>query len=96
MITFLSNQSILFQPTYFNDLNKFNKLKTQNEKTNKASELYSDLLQKYFDENYDLLDAERINWNTNINLKSYFLKHIIMMRGLKMKNFLINLLIKKI
>ena len=35
LITFLSNQSILFLPNFFKDLNKFNNLKTQKEKTKK-------------------------------------------------------------
>ena len=51
--------------TFLNDLDKFNKLKTLKEKAekkktnvyDKASELYNDLLQKYFDEYYDLSDA---------------------------------------
>ena len=51
--------------TFLNDLDKFNKLKllkekAEKKKTNvyhKASELYNDLLQKYFDEYYDLSDA---------------------------------------
>ena len=52
LITFLSNQSILFWPI-FKKLNKFNKLKTLKEKTKKeninvydaASELYNELLE---------------------------------------------------
>ena len=53
---------------FFNDLNKFNKLKTEKEKTKKkkitnaydtVSGLYNDLLGINFDEYYDLSDAER-------------------------------------
>ena len=48
-----------------------------------ASELYNDLLGIYFDEYYDLSDPERKKVSANINLKSFFLKHVIMNRGLK-------------
>ena len=53
---------------FFNDLNKFNKLKAEKEKTKKkkitnaydtVSGLYNDLLGINFDEYYDLSDAER-------------------------------------
>ena len=56
LITFLLNQSIIFQSTFFNDLNKLNKLKPTKEETQKkkqtnvydtASELYNDLLEIY-------------------------------------------------
>ena len=54
-----------------------------------ASELYNELLGTYFDEYYYLSDAERKKWSVNINLKSYFLKHAIVMNDLKMKKQLI-------
>ena len=56
---------------------------------NTASELYNNLLEIYFDEYYELSDAKRNKMKNNVILKSHFLKHIIMMTGLKMKNQLI-------
>ena len=52
-----------FSAEFFNDLDKFNKLRTQKEKKNvydTFSELYNNLLERYFDEYYDLSDAKRI------------------------------------
>ena len=93
LITFLSNESILFQPIFFNDLNKFNKLKTQKEETQKKKanvyditlELYKVFLETHFDEYYDLSNGERKQWSTNINLKSFSEKHIIRICGMKMQ-----------
>ena len=47
LITFPLNQSILLLSNFFNDLVKFNNLKTEKEKVNvydNASELYNDYL----------------------------------------------------
>ena len=67
LITFFkSKYSFLFK--FFNDLNKFAKLKKHKNKKHKrkktnvydtASELYNELLGTYFDEYYYLLDSKR-------------------------------------
>ena len=61
MIAFLSKYSLLAK--FFNDLNKFNKLKTQKEKqkrnVHKALELHNEFLETYFNEYYGLSNAER-------------------------------------
>ena len=68
---------------FFNDLNKFNKLKTEKEKTKKkkitnaydtVSGLYNDLLGIHFDEYYDLSDAERKKSKHEYKPKMLFLK----------------------
>ena len=69
---FVLNQSILFQPS---DSDKFRKVDLQKENTkekktnvhNTASELYNDLLQTYFGEYCDLLDAKRSKMNAKYN-----------------------------
>ena len=56
-----------FLVNFFNDLDKFKKLKSKKEETKEkktnvydtVSELYNDLLKAYFDEYYGLLDAKR-------------------------------------
>ena len=77
-------------------MNIYDKLKHKKKKKKKktygydtVSELYNDFLETYFDEYYDLSDAERKNIEHKHKPKSYFLKDIIMMTGLKMKNQLI-------
>ena len=62
-LSFKSKYSFLAE--LFNDLNKFNKLKTQKEKKKKkgnvydtVSQFYNELLGTYFDEYYDLSDTE--------------------------------------
>ena len=78
---FVLNQSILFQPS---DSDKFRKVDLQKENTkekkrnvhNTASELYNDLLQTYFGEYCDLLDAKRSKMNakydpTNLRIDEY-------------------------
>ena len=57
---------------------------------NIAAELFNDLLGIYFLEYYELSDAKGKKIEIrNMILISYFLKHIIMVSGLKMKNWLI-------
>ena len=84
----------LFLVEFFNDLNKFNMLNPQKESTKKrktnvydtASDLYNDLLAKYILMNlmnYQML--KQVKLSTNVILLNYFLEHIIMMSGLKMK-----------
>ena len=92
LITFPLKQSIVLDE-FFNDLDKSNKLNTQNKKPKKkknvydtAADLYNDLQETYFKEYYDLSDSEGKKWKTNMILIIHFLKHIIMMSGLKMKN----------
>ena len=78
-LSFKSKYSFLAE--FFNDLNKFNKLKTRRkntkEKTNvydTASELYNDLLETYFDEYYYLLEAERNKMESKYKPKKLFLE----------------------
>ena len=65
-MTFPSNGSIRFYLIFFGNLKKFNKIKTQQEKTQKkkkinaydtASELYNELLGTCFEEYYNNLPA---------------------------------------
>ena len=49
-----------------------------------ASEFYDELLRIYFDEYYCLSDTKRKKSVANINVKSYLLKDIIIMTGIKM------------
>ena len=79
---------------FFDYLNKFNKLNPRKKHKRgknvyaKASDLYNDFIAIYFDE-YNELDARRKKWSSDMILKSYLLKYIIMMCALKMKNQLI-------
>ena len=65
-----------------NDLDKFNKLKTIKEKTEKkktnvfnaASELYNDLLGIYFDEYYELPNAKKEKIESKYDPTELFLK----------------------
>ena len=50
-----------------------------------ASELYNELLETYYDENYYLSHAKRKKGIVNINLKTYLLKDMIIVCGQKMK-----------
>ena len=71
-----------FLVEFFHDLNKFNTLNTQKEKTKKkktnvydtASAFYHDLLETPFDEYYDLPDAERTNMEHRYKPKKLFLE----------------------
>ena len=57
---------------------------------NTASELYTDLLGIYFDENYELLDAKENKMKHKYDPKKLCLeKHILIISGLKMKNNLL-------
>ena len=51
-----------------------------------ASELYNKLLVKYFMNAIIYQMQKEEKWTANVNLKTYFLKHIIMITSLKMKN----------
>ena len=82
---------------YFNNIDKFNKLKPK-KKRNKAkkanvfdtaSELYNDLLEIYFYKYKALSDAKIESLVINMRLLIYFLKYTIIMSGLKTKNSLI-------
>ena len=69
-----------FLEEFSNDLNKFNKLKTLKERTEKtnvyntASELYSDLLGIYIDEYYELSDAKRNKMKDKYGPEKLFLE----------------------
>ena len=98
MVIVLSNQKFSFLDEFFKGLNKFNKLKTQKEKTKTkkinvydvASELYNEMLETCFDEYNELSDAKRKNIKLNYDPVNYFLLiHIITITGLKMNNGLI-------
>ena len=98
MVIVLSNQKYSFLDEFFKGLNKFNKLKTQKEKTktkkinvcDAASELYNEMLEACFDEYNELSDAKRENIKLNYDPVNYILlMHIITITGLKMKNRLI-------
>ena len=69
-----------FPVKFFNDLNNFNKLKTQKEKTHtqkkvhyKASELYNYLLEFFFDKYNDFRVAKRKKIKSNYNPNSLML-----------------------
>ena len=82
LLTFLLSQSILFLVKFFNDLNKFNKLKTQKEKTKKkkanvydtASDLCNDFLGIYFDQCNELPDAKRNKMQPKYDHDNLFLE----------------------
>ena len=82
---------------FYSNLNKFNNLNPQKkvQKRRKgtlydnASEIYNEYLEIYFDEYKVLSDAKKESWVINMVLLIYFLKHIIMIPSLKMKNWLI-------
>ena len=72
----------MFLRTFLNDLSKFKKLKTINEKAEKrktnvydiALELYNELLETYFDESYYLSHVKRTKMIPKYKLEKLFIK----------------------
>ena len=79
MYSFLSNFS--------NDLDKFSRLKPQQQKKknvyNTASELYNDLLETYFDVYYDLWDAKRSRMDPQYDPANLTLDEYTIVNGVK-------------
>ena len=80
--------------SFYIDFNKFNILNPQKNSVEKekkatvydnASELSSKYLERYFDEYKAVPNAKKKTWVTDI-IQIYFLKHIIVISGLNMKN----------
>ena len=71
----------MFLANFFNDLDKFNKLKTKRKNAKKttsvyntSSELHNNLIEIYFDEYYDVSDGERKNMEPKYDFDRLFLK----------------------
>ena len=84
------NRSNLVYDSRYSFYDHYNKTHKKKKKKNSLHDnalgLYNEFLEIYFDQYMALSDAKRKSWVINMILLIYFLKHIAMITGLKVKN----------
>ena len=92
LITFLLNQKYAFLAIFFNDVDKFNRLKPQKEKVkqkkNTAAELHNEMLGIYFMNTMIYQMLKEVKWTPNMILLIKCLMSTTIVNGLE-KNHMI-------